>query len=258
MESQVQQVSCTPILLLRHSTLRPLSAVPSIFRLLASFRGENLSGDSDSHVGLRVEPMLCFPGTRRSSGFHLFSCHASRRAGRNAFLDQPCGPSAPLVWHGLCHVVLSTATLFTATLRSSQKLAGGLPVCLMARAADRPSVSSVSYCASPSWSIVTGMLCNGACLDTNGPSGVLHVAPPTCEKHIRWFDSIASTDDPTTRRARMVTYLRWTPEVDVSPTAAHVCFGSTSRFLLRSQQAQGHAVWREQPQMCPPTDRAAL
>ena len=105
-------------------TLRPLSAVPSIFRLLASFREENLSGDSDSHVGLRVEPMLCFPGTRRSSGFHLFSCHASRRAGRNAFLDQPCGPSAPLVWHGLCHAVLSTATLFTATLRSSQKLAG--------------------------------------------------------------------------------------------------------------------------------------
>ena len=201
------------------STLRPLSAVPSIFRLLASFRGENLSGDSDSHVGLRVEPMLCFPGTRRSSGFHLFSCHASRRAGRNAFLDQPCGPSAPLVWHALCHVVLSTATLFTATLRSSQKLAGDLSVCLMARAADRPSVSSVSYCASPSWSIVTGMLCNGACLDTNGPSGVLrpvglHVVPPTCEKHIRWFDSIASTDDPTTRRASMVTYCvgppRWT------------------------------------------------
>ena len=185
------------------------------------------------------------------------------RGARDAMLSWINRAVRPLVWHGLCHAVLSTATLFTATLRSSQKLAGGLPVCLMARAADRPSVSSVSYCASPSWSIVTGMLCNGACLDTNGPSGVLrpvglHVAPPTCEKHIRWFDSIASTDDPTTRRARMVTYLRWTPEVDVSPTAAHVCFGSTSRFLLRSQQAQGHAVWREQPQMCPPTDRAAL
>ena len=109
--------------------------MPSIFRLLASFRGENLSGDSDSHVGLRVEPMLCFPGTRRSSGFHLFSCHASRRAGRNAFLDQPCGLrdsctqcSARLAWalprraldrhlvHGDVAVFTETGRWFTGML----------------------------------------------------------------------------------------------------------------------------------------------
>ena len=164
---------------------------------------------------------------RARAARRVFTCsRAMPRGARDAMLSwinravrEIHAHSAPLVWHGLCYAVLSTATLFTATLRSSQKLAGGLPVCLMARAADRPSVSSVSYCASPSWSIVTGMLCNGACLDTNGPSGVLRpvglrVAPPTCEKHIRWFDSIASTDDPTTRRASMVTYCvgppRWT------------------------------------------------
>ena len=79
-ERQVQQVSCTPILLLRHSTLRPLSAVPSIVRLLASFREENLSGDSDSHVGLRVEPMFLLSGHAPLVGFSpvLVPCLAAR------------------------------------------------------------------------------------------------------------------------------------------------------------------------------------